>query len=145
MPGKGLIIPCGVGGGACGGGVNIFHHYDIFYLQITVFQLIWTYHGWGNDVGCPNADRPGPGGLVGWASLTRSSPDESDSLSDSEMQQLLNGVRLGCASVISFAGNQVSLNHIMGNFKVSVGFIPELVSLRSQFIFNEDHLSDLKV
>ena len=33
---------------------------------------------------CPNAGRPGIGGLVGgWARLTKSSPNESDSLSDS--------------------------------------------------------------
>ena len=52
------------------------------------------------------ADQPGLGGLVGgWASLTRSSPNESDLLSDSENWWLLNGTRSGCASIISFAGN----------------------------------------
>ena len=36
------------------------------------------------DAGCPNADRPGLGGLLGgWARVTKSSPDQSDSLSDS--------------------------------------------------------------
>ena len=54
---------------------------------------------------CLCADWPGLGGLVGgWASLTRSSPDESDSLLDSGIWQLLDGAGPGCASVISFAG-----------------------------------------
>ena len=59
----------------------------------------------------PSADRPGVGGLVGgWARLTRSSPDESDSLSDSGIWQLLNGAGINCVDFDSFAGNQVSSN-----------------------------------
>ena len=52
------------------------------------------------------ADWPGLGGLVGgWARLTRSSPNESDSLSNSGILQLLNGAGVGCANFISFTGN----------------------------------------
>ena len=66
---------------------------------------------WDGMVVCPDADRPGLGGLVGgWARLTRSSPDESDLLSDSGIWQLLNGAGVGCANFISFTENQVSLN-----------------------------------
>ena len=58
-----------------------------------------------------DADWPGLGGLVGgWTSLTRSSPDELDSLSDSRNWWLLNGTGSGCASIISFAEKQVSSN-----------------------------------
>ena len=42
--------------------------------------------------------------------MIRSSPDESDSLSDSGIWWLLNGTRVGCANFVSFAGNRVSLN-----------------------------------
>ena len=50
-------------------------------------------------------------GLVGgWARLTKSSPDESDSLSDSGNWQSLNGARIDCVNFNSFAGNQVSSN-----------------------------------
>ena len=42
--------------------------------------------------------------------MTRSSPDESDSLSDSGIWQLLNGAGIDCVNFDSFAGNQVSLN-----------------------------------
>ena len=53
----------------------------------------------------------GLGGLVGsWTSLTRSNPDESDSLPDLRNWWSLNGARSGCASIISFAGKQVSSN-----------------------------------
>ena len=39
---------------------------------------------WDGNAGCPNANWPGLSGLVGgWARLTKSSPNESDSLSDS--------------------------------------------------------------
>ena len=63
---------------------------------------------WGFD---PDAVWPGVGGLVGgWARLTRSSPNESDLLSDSGIWQLLNGTGINCVNVDSFAGNQVSLN-----------------------------------
>ena len=56
-------------------------------------------------------DQPGLGGLVGgWTSLTKSNPDESDSLFDLRNWQSLDGARFGCASIISFAGNRVSLS-----------------------------------
>ena len=48
--------------------------------------------------------------MGGWARLTRSGPNESDSLSDSGIWKLLNGARVGCANFISFTGNQVSSN-----------------------------------
>ena len=61
---------------------------------------------WDNVTGCPNAGRPGLGGLVGgWARLTRSSPNESDSLSDSGIWWSLDGTRAGCTNLVSFAGN----------------------------------------
>ena len=66
---------------------------------------------WGNCAVCLDADWPGLGGLVaGWARLTRSSPNESDSLSDSGIWQSLNGARTGCAHFNSFTGNEVSSN-----------------------------------
>ena len=41
---------------------------------------------WDGNAGCPNANWPGLSGLVGgWARLTKSSPNESDSLSDSRI------------------------------------------------------------
>ena len=50
-------------------------------------------------------------GLVGgWARLTRSSPDESDSLSDSGIWQSLDGAGIDCVNFDSFAGKQVSSN-----------------------------------
>ena len=59
----------------------------------------------------PNAVRPGLSGLVGgWARLTRFSPNESDSLSDSGIWRLLDGTRINCVNFNSFAGNQVSSN-----------------------------------
>ena len=46
---------------------------------------------------CPNAVWPGVSGLVGgWARLARSRPDESDSLSGSEIWQSLNGAGIDC-------------------------------------------------
>ena len=64
MSGKGALEPCGAQGGARGG--------------LGGLAL------WDNCAGCPNAGKPGLGDLLGgWARLTRSSPDESDSLSDS--------------------------------------------------------------
>ena len=62
-PGKDLREPYGAKGGARGG--------------------LGGPDSWDCIAGCPNADWPGLGGLVGgWARLTRSSPDESDSLSE---------------------------------------------------------------
>ena len=57
-------------------------------------------------VRAPVAGGGGGGGIIGgWASLTMSSPDESDSLSDSENWWSLDGARIGCANFDSFAGN----------------------------------------
>ena len=54
---------------------------------------------------------PGIGGPLGdWSRLTRSSPDESDSLSDSGIWWSLDGARIGCANFDSFAGKRVSSN-----------------------------------
>ena len=58
-----------------------------------------------SDTVCHCADQPGLGGLVrGWASLTRSSPSVSDSLSDEEIVWLLTGTSVGCANEVSLAG-----------------------------------------
>ena len=85
MSGKGALEPCGAWGGERGGLRGIAC--------------------WGCNTGCPNADRPGLGGLMGgWARLTRSSPNESDLLSDSGSWWSLNGARVGCANFNSFAG-----------------------------------------
>ena len=78
----------GTGGGATGGalGMDIAGPLGV----VTVGHVDW----------------PGLSGLVGgWTSLTRSNPDESDSLSNSRIWWSLNGARSGCASIISFAGN----------------------------------------
>ena len=49
---------------------------------------------------------PGVNGLTGgWARLTRSSPDELDSLSDSGIWQSLCGAGFDCVNFDSFAGN----------------------------------------
>ena len=49
---------------------------------------------------------PGVSGLMGgWARLTRSSPDESDSLSDSGIWRSLNGAGFDCVNFNSFTGN----------------------------------------
>ena len=53
---------------------------------------------WGKDV------------TGGWARLTRSSPDELDSLSDSGIWRSLDGAGIDCVNFNSFAGNQVSSN-----------------------------------
>ena len=54
----------------------------------------------------PGAVWPGVGGLSGgWARLTRSSPDESDSLSDSGIWRLLNGAGINCVNFDLFTGN----------------------------------------
>ena len=53
----------------------------------------------------PNAVWCGVGGLVGgWARVTRSSPNESDSLSDSGDWHSLNGGRIDCVNFDSFVG-----------------------------------------
>ena len=84
MSGKGALEPLGAWGWAMGG-----------------FRGLALQDGID-----PNAGRPGLGGLVGgWARLTRSSPNESDSLSDSGIWQSLNGARTNCVSFDSFTGN----------------------------------------
>ena len=85
MSGKGALDPCGAQGGARGG-----------LRGLTL---------WDGCAVCPDAGRPGLGGLVGgWARLTKSSPNESDSLSDSGIWWSLNGTRVDCANFNSFAG-----------------------------------------
>ena len=81
MSGKGALEPRGaLGKGGLGG------------------LMLWE-HG-------PDAVWPGVGGLVGgWARLTRSSPNESDSLSDSGIWQSLTGAGVDCVNFDSFAGN----------------------------------------
>ena len=60
---------------------------------------------------CPDAVWPGLSGVLGgWARLTKSSPDESDSLSDSGILRSLDGTRIDCVIFDSFAGKQVSSN-----------------------------------
>ena len=82
MSGKGVLEPHGAWGGARGG--------------LGGLAL------WDGNTGCPNAGWPGLGGLVGgWDRLTKSSPDESDSLSDSGIWWSLDGARIGCASFVS--------------------------------------------
>ena len=86
MSGKGALKPLGAWGGAMGGLGGL---------------ALW-------DLGAvdPNAGRPGLGGLLGgWARLTKSSPNESDSLSDSGIWWSLNGARTDCVNFNSFAGN----------------------------------------
>ena len=59
----------------------------------------------------PDADWPGIGGPVGgWARLTGSSPDESNSLSDSGIWWSFDDARIDCVNFNSFAGNRVSSN-----------------------------------
>ena len=66
---------------------------------------------WDGITGCPNTGWPRLGGLGGgWARLTRSSPNESDSLSDSGNYWSLYGTIVGCANLVSFTGNRVSSN-----------------------------------
>ena len=56
----------------------------------------------------PDADWPGLGGRgEEWAGMTSSSPDASDSLSDSEIGRSFVDA---CLFVASFAGTRVSLN-----------------------------------
>ena len=86
VSGKGALDPLGACGGAMGG-----------------LRGLTCWDPRGVD---PNAGRPGLGGLVGgWARLTKSSPDESDSLSDSGIWQLLNGTGTDRVNFNSFAGN----------------------------------------
>ena len=85
MSGMGVLEPRGAQGGARGGLRGL---------------ALW-------DLGTvdPDADRPGLGGqLGGWARLTRSSPNEPDSLSDSGIWWSLNGTRIDCVNFNSFAG-----------------------------------------
>ena len=73
MSGKGALEPRGACGGAMGG-LGGLELWDLMFDD-------------------PNAGRPGLGGLVGgWARLTKSSPDESDSVSDSGIWQLLSEI-----------------------------------------------------
>ena len=66
----------------------------------------WVGSGWVCILG--DADWPGLGGRGGgWAGVTNSSPDSSDSLSDSEIDGSFMDARFFFAS---FAGNRVSLN-----------------------------------
>ena len=66
MSGKGVLDPHGAWGGARG-----------------VLRGLALWDGCADS---PDAGRPGLGGLAGdWARLTRSSPDESDLLSDSRI------------------------------------------------------------
>ena len=66
-------------------------------------RCLTLWHPCGGD---PDAGRPGVGGLVGgWARLTRSSPDESDLLSDSGIWRSLSCARINCVDFNSFAGN----------------------------------------
>ena len=91
MSGRGVLDALGAQGGAMGGLRGL---------------ALWEPRGVD-----PDADRPGLGGLVGgWARLTRSSPDESESLSDSEIWWLLNDARTDCVSFNSFTGKRVSSN-----------------------------------
>ena len=86
MSGKGALEPCGACGGAMGGLRGL---------------ALW-------DLGAfdPDAGRPGLCGLVGgWSRLTKSSPNESDSLSDSGIWWLFNDARISFADFDSFAGN----------------------------------------
>ena len=86
MSGKGVLEPLGAQGGAKGG-----------------LRGLALWDPCGVD---PDAGRPGLGGLVGgWARLTKSSPDESDSLSDSGIWLSLNGAGTNCVNFNYFAGN----------------------------------------
>ena len=124
MSSKGALEPLGGRGGAMG-----------------VLRGLALWDPLGVD---PDAGRPRLGGLVGgWARLTKSSPDESDSLSDSGIWQSLNGTGTDCQ--FQFFHRELSFFefHITGYFEALVGSIPELVSFGSRFIANEDHSSTL--
>ena len=86
MSGKGALEPLSAWGGAMGG--------------LGGLAL------WDCVLDDPDAGRPGLDGLVaGWATLTKSSPDESDLLSDSGIWWSLNGAGTNCVDLNSFAGN----------------------------------------
>ena len=86
MSGKGVLEPHGARGGEMGGLGGL---------------ALWDLCAVDLDL-----DRPGLGGLVGgWARLTKSSPNESDSLPDSGIWQLLNGTGTDCVGFNSFAKN----------------------------------------
>ena len=86
VSGKGALEPRGACGGAMGG-LGGLELWDLMFDD-------------------PNAGRPGLGGLVGgWARLTKSSPNESDSVSDSGIWQLLSGAGIDCVDFNSFTGN----------------------------------------
>ena len=96
----------GVGG--CNGAVSM--------SGIGVLELLGTQGGAIGGLRClvlwdlfnvdPDAGRPGLGGLVGgWARLAKSSPDESDSLSDSGIWRSLIHARTNFVAFDSFAGN----------------------------------------
>ena len=92
MSGKAEVLH-GTSGGATGGALG------------------WEPVGLLGAVTMGHVDWPGLGGLVGgWINLTRSNPDESDSLSDSRCWWSLNDAGSGCASIIYFTGNRVSSN-----------------------------------
>ena len=121
-------------------------------LKISMVPVVVLQEVHSEDITGPigavtavGADWPGLGGLVGgWTSLTRSSPDESDSLSDLRNWPSLDGAKSDCASIVSFAGKQVFFKfHITGNFEVLVGCIPEYISLGFIFVSDEDHSSAL--
>ena len=86
VSGKGVLDILGACGGAMGGMRGL---------------ALWDLCGVD-----PDAVRPGLGDLVGgWASLTKSSPDESDLLSDSGISWLLDGAGTDCVNFNPFAGN----------------------------------------
>ena len=86
MSGKGALEPRGAQGGAGGG--------------LGGLAL------WDGCTDCPDAGRPWLGGLLGgWARVTKSSPDESDLLSDSGIWQWPSGAGVHCVDSNSFTGN----------------------------------------
>ena len=74
--------------------------------------------GWERTAGFgdPNPDWPGLGGLgEGWAGVTSSSPNWSESLSDSEIGRSFKDAWL---FVASFTGNRVSSNFTSGEISI---------------------------
>ena len=72
--------------------------------------------GFGQVCFFGGADWPGLGGLEeDWAGMTRSSPDVSDSLSDSEIGKSFCNARF---LFTSFTGNRVSLNFTSGEISM---------------------------
>ena len=91
------------GVGACNGAVSVSGRGALNLFGALGKGGLEGPHAW--ELG-PGADRPGMDGLVGgWARLTRSSPDESDSLSDLESWWSLVGAGIDCVNFNSFAGN----------------------------------------